>query len=93
MEIKSNGQEKRGKFRLSWSMLLLQNKYGYVSGNLVISIDSSGLTNLVVQVEGSFVLGIGAEGSIGIYITRPEYGGLNRHEFPRHSPAVRFSPG
>jgi uncharacterized protein RhaS with RHS repeats len=49
--------------------------YGYVGENPVNSIDPSGLTNLIFQVGGSFVPGNGAEGSVGIYITRPEYGG------------------
>ena len=48
--------------------------YNYVKGNPISYLDPSGLINLVGAIGGSFVPGFGFEGSVGIYITLPQYG-------------------
>jgi hypothetical protein len=48
--------------------------YTYVQDNPISLIDPLGLTNLVAQIGGSIVPGLGVEGSVGIYVTLPTNG-------------------
>jgi RHS repeat-associated protein len=47
------------------------NGYAYVNGGPTTRVDPLGLFNIVGQVGGSLVPGIGGEGYIGIYMTLP----------------------
>ena len=49
------------------------NRFGYAKGNSLKYVDPLGLLNLVVGGGGSYVPGIGTEGSAGIYVTLPQY--------------------
>jgi len=59
------------------------NRFGYVEGNPLKGTDPMGLATFTFTGGGSLVIGIGGEGSAGIYISNRPKEGLNKARFVR----------